>query len=29
MISMTQFLPMGFHPYHNDFRNVVYQALVD
>lgn len=29
MISMTQFLPMGFHPYHDDFRNVVYQALVD
>lgn len=29
MISMTQFLPMGFHPYHDDFRNLVYQALVD
>ena len=29
MISMTQFLPIGFHAYHNDFRNLVYQALVD
>jgi CubicO group peptidase (beta-lactamase class C family) len=29
MISFAQFLPMGFHPYHNEFRNVVYQALVD
>jgi CubicO group peptidase (beta-lactamase class C family) len=29
MISMAQFLPIGFHPYHDDFRNVVYQALVD
>jgi CubicO group peptidase (beta-lactamase class C family) len=29
MISMTQFLPMGFHPYHNDFRNLVYQSLVE
>lgn len=29
MISMTQFLPMGFHAYHDDFRNLVYQALVD
>ncbi|MFC3123364.1 serine hydrolase domain-containing protein [Agaribacter flavus] len=29
MISMTQFLPMGFHPYHDDFRNAVYQALID
>lgn len=29
MISMAQFVPMGFHRYHNDFRNLVYQALVD
>lgn len=29
MMSFAQFLPMGFHPYHNEFRNVVYQALVD
>lgn len=29
IISMTQFLPIGFHAYHDDFRNVVYQALVD
>ena len=28
-ISMTQFLPIGFHAYHDDFRNLVYQALVD
>lgn len=27
MIAMTQFIPMGFHPYHDDFRNLVYQAL--
>ena len=29
MISMTQFLPIGFHAYHDDFRNLVYQSLVD
>lgn len=29
MISFAQFLPIGFHPYHDEFRNVVYQALVD
>ncbi len=29
LISMTQFLPMGFHAYHDDFRNAAYQALVD
>lgn len=29
MISMAQFIPIGFHSYHHDFRNMVYQALVD
>lgn len=29
MISMTQFVPSNFHPYKDDFRNTVYQALVD
>jgi CubicO group peptidase (beta-lactamase class C family) len=29
VISMTQFLPTGFHLYQHDFRNVVYQSLVD
>lgn len=29
MISMTQFLPIGFHAYHDDFRNLVYQSLID
>jgi CubicO group peptidase (beta-lactamase class C family) len=29
IISMAQFIPMGFHRYHDDFRNLVYQALVD
>ena len=29
MISMAQFLPIGFHRYHDDFRNLVYQSLVD
>jgi CubicO group peptidase (beta-lactamase class C family) len=29
MISMAQFVPIGFHRYHDDFRNLVYQALVD
>lgn len=29
MISMVQFVPMGYHPYHEDFINLVYQALVD
>lgn len=29
MIAFAQFLPIGFHPYHDDFRNIVYQALVD
>jgi CubicO group peptidase (beta-lactamase class C family) len=29
MISMAQFVPIGFHRYHDDFRNLVYQAIVD
>jgi CubicO group peptidase (beta-lactamase class C family) len=29
MISMSQFLPSNFHPYKDDFRNTVYQALID
>jgi CubicO group peptidase (beta-lactamase class C family) len=29
MISMAQFMPNGFHAYHDDFRNLMYQALVD
>lgn len=29
MISMAQFIPVGFHAYHHDFRNIVYQSLVD
>lgn len=29
LISMAQFILMGFHRYHDDFRNLVYQALVD
>jgi CubicO group peptidase (beta-lactamase class C family) len=29
MISMAQFVPIGFHRYHDDFRNLVYQALID
>jgi CubicO group peptidase (beta-lactamase class C family) len=29
MISMTQFVPSGFHRYSDEFRNLVYQALVD
>ncbi|WP_293746683.1 serine hydrolase domain-containing protein [uncultured Paraglaciecola sp.] len=29
LISMAQFIPMGFHRYHDDFRNLVYQALVE
>jgi len=29
MISMAQFVPIGFHRYYDDFRNLVYQALVD
>lgn len=29
IISMAQFLPNQFHPYQDDFRNTVYQALVD
>lgn len=29
MISMTQFVPSGFHRYSDDFRNLVYQALVE
>jgi CubicO group peptidase (beta-lactamase class C family) len=29
MIAMTQFLPSNFHAHNNDFRNTVYQALVD
>lgn len=29
LISMAQFIPIGFHRYHDDFRNLVYQALID
>jgi len=29
LISMAQFIPIGFHRYHDDFRNLVYQALVE
>jgi CubicO group peptidase (beta-lactamase class C family) len=29
LISMAQFVPIGFHRYNDDFRNLVYQALVD
>lgn len=29
MIGMAQFVPIGFHAYHDDLRNLVYQALVD
>lgn len=29
IISMTQFLPSSFHPYTDDLRNTVYQALID
>lgn len=29
VIAMTQFLPTGFHLYQHDFRNAVYQSLVD
>jgi CubicO group peptidase (beta-lactamase class C family) len=29
LISMAQFIPIGFHRYHDDFRNIVYQALVE
>jgi CubicO group peptidase (beta-lactamase class C family) len=29
MISMAQFVPIGFHRYHDDFKNLVYQALID
>ena len=28
MIGMAQFVPIGFHRYQDDFRNLVYQALV-
>ncbi|MFT4938626.1 MAG: hypothetical protein ACI88A_001655 [Paraglaciecola sp.] len=27
--SEAQFVPTGFHRYHDDFRNLVYQALED
>ena len=27
MIAMAQFIPIGFHRYHDDFRNLVYQAM--
>lgn len=27
LIAMAQFVPIGFHRYHDDFRNLVYQAL--
>jgi CubicO group peptidase (beta-lactamase class C family) len=29
LIAMAQFIPIGFHRYHDDFRNLVYQALED
>lgn len=29
LISMTQFMPYGYHRYMDDYRNLVYQALVD
>ncbi|MBF7074096.1 beta-lactamase family protein [Glaciecola sp. MH2013] len=29
IIGMAQFIPMGTHRYHDDLRNLVYQALVD
>lgn len=29
MIGLAQFIPIGFHRYHNDLRNLVYQSLVD
>ncbi|WP_395342537.1 serine hydrolase domain-containing protein [Ningiella sp. W23] len=29
LISMTQFMPYGYHGYMDDYRNLVYQALVD
>jgi CubicO group peptidase (beta-lactamase class C family) len=29
IIGMAQFIPMGVHRYHDDLRNLVYQALVD
>ena len=29
LISMTQFLPYGFHRYMDDYRNLVYQAIVE
>jgi CubicO group peptidase (beta-lactamase class C family) len=29
LISMAQFVPTGFHRYQDDFRNLVYQALID
>lgn len=28
IISMAQFIPIGFHAYHDDFRNLAYQALI-
>ena len=27
LIAMAQFVPIGFHRYHDDFRNLVYQSL--
>jgi CubicO group peptidase (beta-lactamase class C family) len=29
IIGMAQFIPIGTHRYHDDLRNLVYQALVD
>jgi CubicO group peptidase (beta-lactamase class C family) len=29
ILGMSQFVPIGFHRYHDDLRNLVYQALVD
>lgn len=29
LLTLTQFMPIGYHRYHDDFRNLAYQALVD
>lgn len=29
LIGMSQFIPIGFHRYHDDLRNLTYQALID
>lgn len=28
LLSMAQFVPIGYHRYQDDFRNIVYQALI-